>query len=102
MTKAKPDFCCRKMEANATHWKQVCDHEGHENEPCPDRLIAVHGIGGEEGQGDEGGWVDDYGIVQDGHWETVSIKFCPWCGQDLISFGKTPRPDYLSRFAGAN
>ncbi|PHS03305.1 MAG: hypothetical protein COA78_18285 [Blastopirellula sp.] len=59
--------CCEMMTKNINH---QCDlHESPYD--CPDHLIIHSNNGG-------------YGIiVHDGGSSSITIKFCPWCGEKL-------------------
>ena len=69
-------FCCEQMKYHATY---KCDM--HENVfDCPDNIIYF----------DENRLFNDihfgitYGIIIHDSGSFVKIKFCPWCGEELL------------------
>ena len=60
-------FCCPDMRRNVEH---RCEQHGDPSD-CPDALVGRFG--------------DEFGIrIHDGGTSFVTIRFCPWCGSDLM------------------
>jgi len=65
-------FCCPDMKRNVEH---RCEQHRDPSD-CPDALVGRFG--------------DEFGIrVHDGGTSFVTIRFCPWCGSNLMRPAKS-------------
>lgn len=83
MSSATPYFCCVQMQAHAAHWSRGCDHQGHENDTCPDQFIVVYSVINEGRRECDPPDRDEYGLARAETRDAAVIRFCPWCGEDF-------------------